>query len=162
MESTLRVNDAFEIARQIERNGARFYRRAAELFDVTRAKSMLLDLAAMEDVHEKIFSEMEEELAEKSGMEIEQPEESAAAYLKSLADGAVFPITRDPSELLTGEQTLSDVLTIAVGLEKDSIVFYLGIRDVIPEELGRHKISDIIKEEMRHITRLSDILHTIR
>ena len=43
-------------------------------------------------------------------------------------------------------------------MEKDSIVFYLGVRDAMPEELGRDKVQMIIREEMRHVAILSDKL----
>jgi rubrerythrin len=159
MAEIFNIDEAFEIAEQIERNGARFYRKAAALFEATRAKSLLLDLASMEDRHEKIFTEMRQELKKKAGMEDTYIDEEPAQYLKAFAGGYVFPISKDPSEKLTGNEKLEDILHFAIEIEKDSIVFYLGIRDVMPEELGRFDISKIIKEEMRHITFLSDLLH---
>ena len=42
------ADEIFEMAEQIERNGARFYRRAAQGFTDSRAGRRLLDLAAME------------------------------------------------------------------------------------------------------------------
>ena len=47
-------------------------------------------------------------------------------------------------------------------IKKDSIVFYLGMKDAIPQGLGRSKVDGIIKEEMRHITTLSRELETLR
>lgn len=82
-------------------------------------------------------------------------------YLQAMADGYVFDIRSDPSELLTGKETLADILRTAIGLEKDSIVFYLGIRDMVPERLGRDKVNDIIKQEMSHITILSKKLSSL-
>jgi len=35
--------------------------------------------------------------------------------------------------------------------EKDSIVFYLGMKDMVPAKLGKNRLDDIIKEEMEHI-----------
>jgi rubrerythrin len=43
-------------------------------------------------------------------------------------------------------------------LEKDSIAFYTGIREVIPEAWGRDKMEGIIKEEMSHIRLLGERL----
>lgn len=39
--------------------------------------------------------------------------------------------------------------------EKDSIVFYLGMKDVVPAHLGTQKPDDIIGEEMGHMGLLS-------
>jgi rubrerythrin len=51
--------------------------------------------------------------------------------------------------------TMKDILKAAIGAEKDSIVFYLGMKELVPAKLGKDKIDDIIKEEMSHIRLLS-------
>ena len=71
MADVFNIDETFEIAEQIERNGARFYRKAAGIFEASRAKSLLMDLAAMEDRHEKLFKEMRQELKKKSGTQEE-------------------------------------------------------------------------------------------
>ena len=48
-----------------------------------------------------------------------------------------------------------EILKSAITAEKDSIVFYIGIKDVVPSHLGKDKLDDIIKEEMSHIRLLS-------
>jgi rubrerythrin len=159
MADIFNIDEVFEIAEQIERNGARFYRKAAELFEASRAKSLLMDLAVMEDRHEKVFREMRAELAKKSGMEDISSDDQPGQYLRAVAGGYVFPINKDPSDWLTGNESLEDALKFAIQIEKDSIVFYLGIREVMPEELGKFDISKIIKEEMTHITFITNLLH---
>ena len=72
-------------------------------------------------------------------------------YLKAMADGYVFDVKKDPAAQLTGKESAKDILTEAIGKEKDSIVFYLGLKEFAPESLGKDKIEGIIKEEMRHI-----------
>ena len=47
------------------------------------------------------------------------------------------------------------ILKAAILAEKDSIVFYLGMKDMVPDELGQSRLDDIIKEEMAHIKLLS-------
>lgn len=49
----------------------------------------------------------------------------------------------------------------AIVAEKDSIVFYLGMMQFVPEELGKDKLGKIIKEEMGHIRILSKELVTL-
>ena len=113
----------------------------------------------MEDRHEKLFKEMQQELKKKSGTQEIAIDEEPARYLQAVAGGYVFPISADPSDKLTGKETLSDVINFALEIEKDSIVFYLGIREAMPEQLGKLDIYQIIKEELRHITVLTDLLH---
>ena len=47
------------------------------------------------------------------------------------------------------------MLRMAIGLEKDSIVFYLGLKELVPERLGKGRLDGIIQEEYGHINSLS-------
>ena len=162
MSIAFNADEILEMAEQIERNGAKFYRRAAEGADA-RSRQQLLDLAAMEDVHEKTFASMRSELSEQEQKLMAfDPEGEAGLYLQAFADGHVFDVNADPSELLTGREKMEDILQTAIGLEKDSIVFYLGLKEMVPEKLGKGKIDDIIKEEMSHIIDLSKELAALK
>ena len=44
---------------------------------------------------------------------------------------------------------------MAIGLEQDSIVFYLGMKDMVAGSLGKDRIDGIIKEEMYHVVTLA-------
>jgi rubrerythrin len=46
-------------------------------------------------------------------------------------------------------------------MEKDSIVFYLGMKELVPERLGKNRIDGIIKEEMGHLASLGTELATL-
>ena len=144
------ADDIFEIAEQLERNGAKFYRTAAEAVDDQSAKDFLLKLAAMEDDHEKTFAGMRSTLTgDEKAVTVFDPEGDATRYLKALADTRVF------FEKEMNTSSLEAILKDAVVAEKDSIVFYLGMRDAVPEKMGRGRLDDIIKEEMNHIRLLS-------
>jgi rubrerythrin len=150
------ADEIFEMAEQIERNGARFYRRAAQGFTDSRARQQMLDLAAMEDQHEKAFAGMRTELLQQEREpRAPDPYGEAILYVRGMADGHVFDVGKDPSERLTGKETMEEILRTAIGLEKDSIVFYLGIKEIVLERLSKQRIDDIIKEEMGHIAVLS-------
>lgn len=151
------ADDIFEMAEQMERNGAKFYRTAAENVKEQQAKDFLTKLAAMEDDHEKTFSQMHAELtgAEKTST-VFDPEDEAAAYLKALTDTRVF------FEKQIDTSSMEAILKDAITAEKDSIVFYLGMRDMVPENMGRSRLDDIIKEEMGHIRLLSKELSALK
>lgn len=150
MSYDFNADDVFEMAEQIEKNGAVFYRDAANKVDDEAAKKFLLDLAVMEDEHYETFSSMRKELggAEKAGT-VFDPSGEAIGYLKALADTRVF----FKKEIDTS--SMGEILKAAVLAEKDSIVFYLGMKDLVPEKMGTDKIDHIIKEEMSHINLLS-------
>jgi rubrerythrin len=157
------ADEIFEMAEQIERNGAKFYRRMAEDISDTSVRQLFLDLAAMEDEHEKTFASMRKDLSDQDRKPtVFDPEGEAALYLRALADLSVFDEEGKPEfflpEALTDEEKTRTILRVAIGLEKDSIVFYLGMKELVPERLGKKKIDDIIKEEMGHIRLLSNRL----
>ena len=150
------ADEIFEIAEEIERNGAKFYRKATEASISVRSRKLLLNLAHMEDEHERTFAAMRADLpAQETAATVFDPDDQVALYLQAIADGKVFDVKADPSKRLTGRETMEQILSIAIGLEKDSIVFYTGIREKVPDNLGKDKIESIIREEMSHVTILS-------
>lgn len=153
------ADEIFEMAEQIERNGAKFYRLAAEQTEGEDARKMLINLAAMEDEHEKTFAKIRSEIISGPAFEsVYDPDKLAAQYLQAIADGKVFDYKKDPSEILSGGKTLEEILNIAISLEKDSIVFYIGLKDMVTDKNGKEKIDFIINEEKQHIVLLSNQL----
>ncbi|MBA7641032.1 hypothetical protein ES703_48704 [subsurface metagenome] len=66
------------------------------------------------------------------------------------------------ADALTGNETLEDIVNIALGLEKDSILFYLGLKSMVPPKYGRDKIEQIIEEERKHVAQLTGILNKVK
>ncbi len=157
------IDEVFEMAEQIERNGVVFYSKAAEMFPEYTKKSIFLKLAEMEREHEKRFHQMRLDLAKKE-RELSQfldPQGEAAAYLRAMVSGKVFDPKLDPTTRFNQVRSLSEVLRIAIDVEKDSIIFYLGLKEMIPQGLGKDKIDLIVREEMSHVTILSDLLEKL-
>jgi rubrerythrin len=149
------ADDIYEIAKQLERNGAEFYRVAAKAAKDDNARGLLLRLAAMEDDHLKIFTQMHSQLtASEKTATVFDPEGEAVDYLEALADTRVF------FEKKIDTSSMEAILKDAIIAEKDSIVFYLGMREAVPEKQGRSRLEDVIKEEMGHIRLLSNQLTT--
>ncbi|MBN2183047.1 MAG: hypothetical protein JW715_14140, partial [Sedimentisphaerales bacterium] len=76
---------------------------------------------------------------------------------KVMAALAVFGIRPEPADALSGREEVTDVLKRAIENEKDSIVFYNGLKDFAPAEITKEKIDDIIREELRHIRILNKV-----
>ena len=150
MANEFNANDIFEIAIKIEKNGAIFYRNAADKVDGEDNKKFLLELADMEDAHEATFESMKNELKDTEVFSATyDPEEENSLYLKALADARVFAKKEEPVN------DFNKILLSAIQAEKDSIAFYLGMKLMVPEKYGQSKIDYIIKEEMSHITLLT-------
>ncbi len=150
MSYDFNADDVFEMAEQMERNGGKFYRTAADSTQESDNKEFLLELAAMEDAHEETFKAMRAEISgpEKAST-VFDPAGEAALYLRALADTRVF------FEKELDVTSMKQILKSAIEAEKDSIVFYLGMQEAVPEKFGRARLNHIIKEEMGHIKLLS-------
>jgi len=152
MSFEFNADEILEMAEQIERNGARFYRKAAELVKDAAVSKLLEDLALWEDGHERVFATMRADLAHQEREQmVFDPEHETSMYLRAMADGHVFDARVAPADTLTGSESAEDILRMAIGQEKDSVVFYTGLKEMISQTGGRERIEAIIKEEMGHI-----------
>ena len=148
------ADEIFEMAKQIEINGAAFYRKAAEKVEGEKEKKFLNGLAHMEDQHEKIFEQMQKEFNEQEkDSQMYDPEGEAVLYLKALADTKIFFKKEEPGK------NMKDILMSAIKAEQDSIIFYLGMKELVSGDKGKKRVDDIIKEEMSHIQLLSGKLN---
>ena len=152
MSFEFNADEILEMAEQIERNGARFYRKAAKLIKDAAVSKLLQDLAVWEDGHERVFATMRADLADQErDPRVFDPEHETSMYLRAMADGHVFDARVDPVDTLTGKESAEEILRMAIGQEKDSIVFYTGLKEMISQTAGRERIEEIIKGEMGHI-----------
>jgi rubrerythrin len=161
------ADEIFDMAEQIEINGAKFYRKMADNISDVPIRQLFLDFAAMEDDHKKVFADIRATLSDQereSG--VFDPEGESAQYLQALADIRVFDKKAEDSFSLSGgldePEKLREVFWGAISREKESIVFYLGLKELVPENLGRNKIDDIIREEMKHLRLLSNKLASLK
>ncbi len=144
------ADEIFEMAEQMERNGQQFYNTAAAAVQGEEHRKLLQKLAGMEVDHEKTFKAMRAELTRKEKeTNVFDPQGEAALYLKALVDTRVF------FQKEMDVSSMEKILKAAIEAEKDSIVFYLGMKNAVPEELGRGRLDEIIKEEMGHVRLLS-------
>ena len=156
MMITFNADEVFEMAEQIERNGAAFYRKAAENFRGLDLSKVLLDLAAMEDDHERTFHAMRTELPPKLRTEEKfDPTGEGALYLHAMVQGEVFDPKAQPARELAGSEKPRDILRAAIEMEKNSIVFYLTVRKMVRLLAAQSRIDDIIEQELGHVATLS-------
>ena len=112
----------------------------------------------MEDQHLETFQRMRGAVVQATQDESYDPDQVAEFYLRALADGHGFVSVGDPSERLSGDEEIEHVLDMAIEIEKESVVYYAGLRTMVPEGPGRDAVDDIVKQELGHIAALSDRL----
>ena len=160
------ADNILEMAETIEKNGADFYRDAALKVHDKNAKQALLDLAREEDEHFRIFSGIRNTLSEqqKRNPGFSVPTD-VSGYLHALANTKIFfeKEILSPDDLSDTDSSalLKSIYLSALRAEKDSIVFYVGLKEMVPEAFGRSKVDEIIQEEMRHLTQLSQELAAV-
>lgn len=156
------ADEIYEMAEHIERNGVKFYTVVAETTGDESTKKLLLELADMEVEHEKVFIDLRGKLSsEEREPMVFDPNDQLGDYLKAMADGKVFDVKADPTSSLTGKETIEEILHMAMGREKDTIVFFEGMKEIVAERQGRDKVDMIIREELGHIGVLSAKLNEL-
>ena len=113
MTVTFNASEVLEIAEQIERNGTKFYRKAAEIFVNSRICKMLLRLADWEAKHEKIFARMRKQLSEHSREQRILRSKQMIPEPKVMAGLAVFGIRPDPADELSSKEGKIDIIRMA-------------------------------------------------
>jgi len=154
MVMTFTADEIYEIAEQIERNAAEFYIEAAERCRNEDIREMLLDMSESENEHLKTFQNMREKLTEEAGLSIFDPFSRSAMYLQAIADARSWEGRISPLQALGGNETAKEIIEIALESEKEMVVFYTGLRDLVYFKAGKDKVEDIIIEELRHISSL--------
>ena len=156
------ADEIFEMAVEAENNAYKMYSDLAKKHKNPEVSSELEKMAEMEKNHEQIFVKMRRELPEEMRTAKFDPNEDASLYLQSIADSDVGEGSPEVAASMTGEESFEDVLKLAISLEKKAILFYLGIRDMVPENLGKDKVEEVIKEEQSHVVTLSKRLKEIQ
>jgi len=108
MAASFNIDEILQMAIQIERNGGKFYRLAADMTADTEVRKSLLMLASMEDDHETTFETLREK-GDLDGFDLDL-DGQAAAYLQAVADGYVFDVDEDPAKVLAGDPDAGQIL----------------------------------------------------
>ena len=147
-------SELINIAIGIERRGIAFYDIMAKSSENTATRDVFQYLANMERAHIQIFQSM---LTEADKYQIPETYiREHDAYLQALVDSAVFTDDKLTSEMAIQADSDVKAMELAIGAEKDSILFYYGMRDVMPK-LAHPTIDKIVVEEKSHLRQLSEL-----
>ncbi len=147
-------SELINIAIGIERRGIAFYDIMSRSTGNATARDVFQYLADMERQHIQIFQGM---LGESDKYQI--PESYAgeyAAYLQALVESAVFTDDMAASEMATKAGSDIEALELATSAEKDSILFYYGMKEIMPQR-AQPTVNKIIAEEKAHLRQLSEL-----
>ena len=147
-------SELVNIAIDIERHGISFYDILAKATKNAVTRDLFKYLADSEREHIRIFQGM---LAEADMWQMPATyAQEYTAYLRALVDRAIFTEEIITSEVATNADNYIQALELAIGAEKDSILFYNEMSKVISPR-AEVQLNKIIVEEKSHLEKLSEL-----
>ena len=151
-------SEVLEIGIQIEKNGRDFYATMSGQTKNAKAGEIFKFLAGEEEKHIKIFQGI---LAK---LEKYQPQGLDAddyyAYMNALAGESVFMQKDKGKEIAREIKNDKEAIDIGIGAEKDSIVFYEGMKKVVPG-YDQKIVDEVIAQEQGHLGQLLDLKRNV-
>lgn len=147
------AGEIFDVAIGMEKNGIEFYTRAARSSKNSEVKSLYKVLVEEEKNHLQFFQQSKESL--ESSFSPASLDDEYPAYLRALVDSIVFTPEKN-AEATNAIRIASEeqALDFALGMERDSILFYLEMKPLM-SRAGKGSLEKIIREERSHLERLS-------
>ena len=158
------AGEVFKIALMIEDNGHFFYETAAAKPFPEDIVKLFKDLAVEELSHKAIFNALLKSLPPQTATAtVWDPDNELDKYLKAMADEHVFnQKTEAIGEKVKNINTPVDAVRMAMGFERDTIVFFLELQSVTDDAESRREISKLVDEERKHLKKLTNILEKIK
>ena len=149
------ADDVFGMAVRIEENGYTFYTAVAAKAQDATTKKLFEDLAAMEEGHIATFKGLRSTLPGSWPADaVWDPEGLGECYLQATADTHVF--TKEAAESrLQKVADAFEVFDLALQFEKDSVAFFVGVKEILPDLASKNEIDALIQAEMDHIRMLT-------
>lgn len=139
------VHEVIEQAVQTEKLGYQFYTEMAKRFREEEGLNRLFTTLAEKELrHEKVFKELLEMVGES------EPEgwEDISAYMRAMVESEFFLGKEKSLPSMSNIRTVDDAVRFAIGFEKETLLYFHGIRDAVKE---KEIVDEIINEEKSHI-----------
>lgn len=148
--------EALEIAMQIEQNGEAFYAAVAAKAADPIVKKLFEELAAQEQKHYAVFEKMAGTVSGAASPSAPEYDEYQV-YLQAALDHALFAGPDKALALAEHARDRQTALRTAIGFEKDTLLFFYDLREMM-SETERKAVDGIIREEKVHLRRLAGAL----
>lgn len=149
--------EVLDMAVRIEENGMRFYSDAAKAAKSHQLKDLFHALSEEEGTHIKMFLELKKVLVgDDPSTGFDPYLEDAQQYLKSMADTEVFTNPEAGKEAARSLKGEKEAISMAIGMEKDSLLFYYELEKMIREK-DRKVIESLIEQEKEHVRKLTNL-----
>lgn len=147
-------NELIDIAIGIERTGIAFYDVMARSTRNGTAREVFQYLADAERQHIQVFQGL---LTDADKYHVAESHAGEyAAYVKALVDSAVFNDDFATGEMANRAGSDIEAIELAINAEKDSILFYYEMKEIMPRP-AQPTVNQIIAEEKSHLRQLSGL-----
>ena len=147
-------SEVVELGIQIEKNGRDFYSALARQSKNPTAAGIFQYLAGEEEKHIAVFQDIvnKTEKYEPVGLDAEQ----YFAYMNALAGGYVFTRKGQGEGIAKNIKSDKEAVEMGIGFEKDSIIFFEGIKKAVPG-YDQKIVDELIAQEQAHLMQLIDL-----
>ena len=154
--AVFKAADMIELALEIEKSGEVFYRAVAQKAKSPKVRVLFEDLAEQEVQHFVAFTKLSKVKWELSSMP-QNEWDQYLMYLQATVQSTFFEGKNKALSLAEQVTDEKEALSMAIGFEKETLLFFHDLRDMV-SEAGEKIIKRIIDEEKSHIRRLAAML----
>lgn len=150
----LKPNELIHFGMQIEERGFKFFQGMAASVADPDVKKVFVQLSDEEEKHYNLFEKMMIEVNTYDPPEYYMDEYEA--YVWSLANNHVLTGKADPEQYLEKVKTPMDAVDMAIGIEKDTLLFFIALKKIVYKE-GQKVIEMLIDQENLHVKSLLEL-----
>lgn len=154
MEMQIKPNELIHFGMQIEERGFKFFQGMAARVADPEVKKVFELLSDEEEKHYNVFEKMMLEVDTYDPPEYYMDEYEA--YVWTLANNHVLKGKADPEQYLEKATTPVEAVDLALNIEKDTILFFIALKKVVPAE-GRATLDLLIDQENLHVKSLLEL-----
>jgi rubrerythrin len=147
------IAELLQMAVKDELTGQAFYEALAQATGDADVREKCLAFAAQEAGHAVRFANMATEV-EPGKQRTEGYSGQYGDYIGALLGSRAFPTPEAAAEKASSVGDDAAAVAIALGMEKDTLLFFLEMRDLVSEP-DRKYMDAIIEEERMHVAQLS-------
>ena len=147
-------SEVVEMGIQIEKNGRDFYSTLVDQAWDEKSRDVFKYLAGEEEKHILVFQKIMGSLDKYEPPQIYA--DDYIAYMKSLAGEHIFTQANKGAEIAKKVKSSKEAVGLGIKFEQDSIVFYEGMKKVVPD-FDVKAIEELILQEQLHLKKLIEI-----
>ena len=140
--------------RSIDKNGRDFFNALVRQSKNPAALRIFKYLAGEEEKHIAVFQNIlsKTERYEPIGLDADQ----YFAYMNALASGYIFTQKDKGEEIAKKIKSDKEAVDVGIGFEKDSIIFYEGMKKTVPD-YDQKIVDGLIAQEQTHLMQLIEL-----